>query len=258
MFQRLFSRKEQPEAPPARPQGQVPAGTRVYAIGDVHGRLDLLKALEQQVVADAAGSPVGRRVLIYLGDYIDRGYESRAVVNHLLEPPPPGFERICLKGNHEEFLLTFLKDSKSGPVWLVNGGRETILSYGVTPPVGVGFSEAVLEEIQGALQEAVPANHLEFMRSLPLSHREGDYLFVHAGVRPGVAAEAQTENDLLWIRDDFLRSKEQFGFVVVHGHTPTSEPEVRANRLGIDTGAFATGRLTCAVLEGEEFRFLTT
>ncbi len=257
MFQRLFGRNRGPE-PVEPPQGQVPAGTRVYAIGDIHGRLDLLRALEDRIVEDRRNQSPARAVLVYLGDYIDRGFESRAVLDHLLQPALPGFERVCLKGNHEDFLLKFLEDTQVGPVWLVNGGRETLMSYGVAQPASLGFTEEGLAEIQESLRQEVPAAHLEFMGALPLTHREGDYFFVHAGVRPGVPIDAQQESDLIWIRDAFLKSKESHGSIVVHGHTPVAEPEVRPNRIGIDTGAFASGRLTCLVLEGQSFRFLST
>ena len=258
MFQRLFTRQQRPDDAGARPEGRVPPGTRVYAIGDIHGRFDLLTKLERQIVEDSESRPAGRHLLVYLGDYIDRGYESRAVIDHLLAPPLPGFERICLKGNHEDFLLKFMEDIDVGPIWLVNGGREAVLSYGVSPPIGLGFTEDALKEIQAGLKEKVPASHLTFMAALRLSHREGDFLFVHAGVRPGVPIDDQNESDLIWIRDAFLKSKESHGCIVVHGHTCSAEPEIRTNRIGIDTGAFASGRLTCLVLEGDGFRFLTT
>ena len=141
---------------------------------------------------------------------------------------------------------------------LVNGGRETLMSYGVAPPTSLGFSEEGLAELQESLRREVPASHVQFMASLPITHREGDYFFVHAGVRPGVPIKAQQESDLIWIREAFLKSKAAHGCIVVHGHTPVAEPEIRPNRIGIDTGAFASGRLTCLVLEGGSFRFLTT
>ncbi len=258
MLQRLFGRRFAAGKAAVAPEGCVPEGNRVYAIGDIHGRLDLLMKLEGMVRRDLAGRPIDRPVLVYLGDYIDRGYESRGVIDHMLEPPPAGFERVCLKGNHEDFLLKFLADISVGPVWLANGGRETLMSYGVKLPIGLSLTEAGLEQVRADLKEQVPQAHLDFMAPLPMRHKEGDYLFVHAGIRPGVPVEAQNESDLLWIRDDFLRSAAAHGCIVVHGHTPTAEPVLRANRIGIDTGAFATGNLTCLVLEGDRQRFLTT
>lgn len=243
---------------PAEPPAMVPAGTRVYAIGDVHGRYDLLCELEQTIVTHLRQHPVDRAVLIYIGDYVDRGYESRQVIDHLIAPPPAGFERVCLKGNHEDFLLRFLDDTGVAHMWLVNGGRETLLSYGVALTAGLDL-EKQIEGAQTALRNCFPDRHREFLQSLPLAHSEGDFLFVHAGVRPGVPMAQQQESDLLWIRDQFLRStKRQEGRVVVHGHTVVSEPDVQANRIGIDTGAFATGRLTCLLIEGADLAFLQT
>lgn len=242
----------------AGPPAAVPVGTRVYAIGDVHGRYDLLCALEATIVTHLAQHPIERPVLVYIGDYVDRGYESRQVVDHLIAPPPPGFTRICLKGNHEDFVLRFLEDTAVAHMWLVNGGRETLLSYGVALTAGLDLEQQI-EGAQAALRDRLPAAHREFMQSLPLSHVEGDYLFVHAGVRPGVPMEHQSESDLLWIRDQFLRSTRRLaGKVVVHGHTVVSEPDVQSNRVGIDTGAFATGRLTCLVIEGSDLAFFQT
>ncbi|MFQ5970881.1 MAG: metallophosphoesterase family protein [Alphaproteobacteria bacterium] len=234
----------------------MPHGTRVYAIGDIHGRLDLLLSLEDKIQAHAVENPVDRAVVVYIGDYIDRGYQSRGVIDHLLEPPRHGLERIFLKGNHEDFLLRFLENVDVGPIWLVNGGRETLMSYEIalTPAETM---EQMFEAAQKELKDALPPSHLEFLRALRISHVEGDYLFVHAGVRPGRPLEEQKTEDLLWIRDDFLESDARHCHIVVHGHTPSRNPELRSNRIGIDTGAFATGCLTCVVLEGSTQSFLT-
>jgi len=195
-------------------------------------------------------------VLAYLGDYVDRGHDSRGVIDLLLEDPPDGFERVFLKGNHEDMLLHFLAEPADGPLWLINGGRETLMSYGVRQAPGVGG--IAFDTLRDDFARALPPEHRDFLLRLVLTHREGDYLFVHAGIRPGVAVEAQDENDLIWIREDFLLSDRPHDQVVVHGHTPTMAPEQRANRIGIDTGAYATGRLTCLALEGTERRFLVT
>lgn len=264
-MRRLFAARKSPAArreptTPAvnRPVVRVPAGTRVYAIGDVHGRLDLLRDLEAKIVAHATQNPVSRPVLVYIGDYVDRGYESRQVLDHLIAPPPAGFDRVCLKGNHEDFLLRFLDDTSIAPMWLVNGGRETLLSYGITLTAGLELGDQV-SDAQARLRDEFPQAHHDFLTSLKLSHLEGDYLFVHAGVRPGVPLEQQKESDLLWIRDEFLRSDSTHnGRVVVHGHTVVAEPEVRSHRIGIDTGAFATGHLTCLVIEGSDRGFFQT
>jgi serine/threonine protein phosphatase 1 len=206
--------------------------------------------------ADAANFP-SRRVLIYLGDYVDRGLHSREVVDLLLDRPLPGFEVIHLKGNHEAALLDFLVDCRIGPNWMQFGGGATLLSY----RVGLTSAESGATDFVAAQKEfaeRLPARHLEFYRHLPVMHREGDYLFVHAGIRPGVPLNEQKADDMLWIRDEFLDFTGDYGFMVVHGHTITDLPEIRDNRIGIDTGAFATGRLTCLVLEGNDRRFLST
>ncbi len=252
-FARLFGRSEerQPRAP-----AQAPAGTRVYAIGDVHGQLDQLRSLEAKIAADAAGSGAERRVIVYLGDYVDRGEDSAGTVAHLLAGPPEGFEAVHLIGNHEALLLEFLDDPESGGNWLVNGGDSTLASYGVDieedPPVAVPR----LVHLSRRFAAALPRSHRRFLETLALRHGEGGYLFVHAGVRPGVELEAQDPQDLIWIRYPFLQSNADFGKVVVHGHTPEPEPVERENRIGIDTGAVYGGRLTALVLDGAERRYL--
>lgn len=238
------------------PVPQVPPGTRVYAIGDIHGRADLLADLHRTILADAENAPE-RRVAIYLGDYVDRGLQSRLVLDTLLAEPLPGFECIHLKGNHEAALLDFLTDIRIGPGWMQFGGAATLMSYGARRVMS-DAPESVFAAARKELAQGLPGDHLRFLESLPLRHEEGDYLFVHAGVRPGVPIARQTENDLLWIRNEFLDWREPFERIVVHGHTITEEPDVRVNRIGIDTGAFATGRLTCLVLQGSERRFLST
>jgi serine/threonine protein phosphatase 1 len=238
------------EAPPP----EVPAGTRVYAIGDIHGRLDLLRQLNRQIVDDAAIDPVPRNVVVYLGDFVDRGSESSGVIDCLLDEALPGFETVHLRGNHEDSMLQFLGDILIGPAWLSYGGAQTLESYGITRP----RSDRDLIRAQGELRQVLPERHRAFLRRLKLTHVEGGYLFVHAGIRPGVPLERQAPQDMLWIRDEFLLSTTDFGKVVVHGHTITDEPDVQPNRIGIDTGAFATNRLTCLVLQGSEMRFLQT
>jgi serine/threonine protein phosphatase 1 len=195
--------------------------------------------------------------LVYLGDYIDRGADSKGVVDRLIDAPLPGFECIHLKGNHEAALLDFLQDVAIGPDWLGVGGTATLQSYGVRVPDWAIDREAMLRA-QAELRHLMPREHRDFYRSLRLSHLEGDFLMVHAGVRPGVPLEAQSEGDLLWIREQFLRSNQDFGKIVVHGHTIAELPELRRNRIGIDTGAFHSGRLTCLVVQGAELGFLQT
>ena len=257
MIGRFFSKPAVSKPGRRRPAYALPSGTRVYAIGDVHGRADLLARLHALIRRDAAASPSERNVLIHLGDYVDRGLQSREVLEMLAGEAMPGFDRVDLIGNHDAWMLGFLDDPAMAPAWLANGGLETLLSY------GVGRAADTLPDERHArmsrdLAAALPPAHLGFLRRLRRTHREGDYLFVHAGIRPGVALDDQEPNDLLWIREPFLDDDRDHGLVVVHGHTIAERPEVFDNRIGIDTGAFATGRLTCLVLEGADHRFLQT
>ena len=252
----LFKRKPAPEpAAGARPRG--PDGARLYAIGDVHGRADLLGELHGLIREDAAGFG-GRKVVIYLGDYVDRGLQSRQVVELLLEPELelPGFETVFLKGNHEQAMLDFMDYPEATAGWLSFGGRETLMSYGIN----VTFMPLMkdMQKLADELAAALPASHRQFLEDGLLSWREGDYYFVHAGIRPGVDLDDQHVDDQLWIREEFISSDADHGAVVVHGHTITAEPEFRANRIGLDTGAFHSGVLTCLVIEGETTRLLQT
>jgi serine/threonine protein phosphatase 1 len=233
----------------------VPDHTRVYAVGDVHGRVDLLDMLHMRILEDAASYPDARKVAVFLGDFIDRGLHSREVIDRLIDSPLEGFERVHLKGNHEAMLLKFLKDPKIGPNWLKWGGNATLLSYSVSVAGGFKTADAFIEARE-MLRRNLPARHLEFLRQLALTHVEGDYLFVHAGVRPGVELDRQVEKDLLWIREPFLSSTQWHGRMIVHGHTISGEPETTSSRIGIDTAAYATGTLTCLALSGEERDFL--
>jgi serine/threonine protein phosphatase 1 len=244
--------------PAGPPSAAVPSGTRVYAIGDVHGRLDLLQDLHMQIRDHAREYPIGRAVVVHIGDYIDRGYQSRQTIDYLLDSPLVGFDMVNLLGNHERTLLEFLDDISVGPGWLRYGGRETLFSYDIEWDRDLAGGEECLLRIQSALRRKLPEQHRRFFSGLPLTHEEGDYLFVHAGVRPGIPLERQAPDDLLWIRDEFLTSTADHGKVVVHGHSISEAPVLRPNRVGIDTGAFATGRLTCLVLEGNERSFLST
>ncbi|WP_119165236.1 metallophosphoesterase family protein [Algihabitans albus] len=239
-----------------RPSAAVPDGTRVYAIGDIHGQIDQLRDLQSQIVADAASGAPGRRLLVYLGDYVDRGQDSAAVVEHLIAGPPEGFEAVTLKGNHEALLLDFLIAPDAGATWLVNGGKATLASYGIDAEQDDPDDEEWLHGLHRRFVAALPQRHRTFFQGLAISHGEGDYFFAHAGIRPGVALEAQSAEDLIWIRYPFLQSKVDFGKIVVHGHTPDRSPVERDNRIGIDTGAVYGGRLTALVLEGAERRFL--
>jgi len=237
---------------------RAPAGRRIYVVGDVHGRADLLRQLRDMILADASGIGRFRPVVVYLGDYVDRGLESRQVLDMLLNEPLPGFEEVRLLGNHEQAMLDFLEDPGIGPAWLYYGGAATLYSYGINAQARTPEGEERFAHLSAELAQTLPRQHLGFLRELELYHVEGDYLFVHAGIRPGIALERQTRDDLLWIREPFLDSCADHGAVIVHGHSISREPEQRAWRIGIDTGAFATGRLTALVLEADEQRFLHT
>jgi serine/threonine protein phosphatase 1 len=237
----------------ARKQPSVPEGMRVYAVGDIHGRLDLLETILEIIWADAAEAP--RNTLVFLGDYIDRGPASKDVVECLVHLRRPGWTIVALRGNHDQILLDFTGTTEVYRLWRELGGAETLRSYGVRPPL---FDDnAEYARARDELLSKLPAQHLEFFRALPYYFSAGDYLFVHAGVRPGIALDRQSPEDLIWIREEFLASDRRLEKVVVHGHTPSERPIVRTNRIGLDTGAYATGCLTAAVFEGEKCRFLS-
>jgi serine/threonine protein phosphatase 1 len=243
---------------PGHGYATLPEGQLLYAVGDIHGRLDLLEAMLARIDADARrATRAERRTLVFLGDYVDRGPDSKGVVETLLGGLPQGFDAHFLKGNHEAILLNFLDVPWTLDNWLVNGGDATMRSYGVDTDRLARLS-APAELWRQAFKEVLPESHLSFYKSLQLSVAFGDYLFVHAGVKPGVALTAQTEADLIWIRGAFLNHEEPFGKIVVHGHTPGKEPVTRSNRIGIDTGAFFSGRLTALRLEGGSRDFLQT
>jgi serine/threonine protein phosphatase 1 len=233
---------------------------RLYAIGDIHGRKDLLDRMLGMIAADGRLSKAPRKLVVFLGDYIDRGPESRAVIETLAAGPPPtpdwaGFRWLALAGNHESMMLRFLDDLDVGVVWLSgsNGGLATLQSY-----IGELPQPSGLRTLQDLLNRALPPEHRRFLGGLPASHQEGGYFFAHAGVRPGIPLQHQQRQDLLWIRGEFLGSSVDYGKLVVHGHTITTHPEQKPNRIGIDTGAFFTGRLTALVAEGDWRGFLAT
>lgn len=237
----------------SRSKAEVPSGTRAYVVGDIHGRADLLGSLLDRIDVDLHENPVGQPIEIFLGDYVDRGPNSRGVIEQLIGRKRIG-ETIFLKGNHETFIPAFLKEPKMLSEWRNFGGLETLLSYGIKPSLRMEPAEQL--QLSAAFERALPKTHWLFLNSLPIAFICGDYYFVHAGVRPGIPLGEQHEEDLLWIRDDFLLCEEDFGKIVVHGHSPVKAPDIRPNRINIDTGAYATGQLTCLVLEGDGMRFL--
>ena len=239
MWRRLKARAK-------RRSPRLPDGMRIYAIGDVHGRVDLLDAAFARIDANLTRSAPHRVVHVLLGDYVDRGPSSREVLDRLVERART-HHIVCLKGNHESYLVEFLHDASVLGDWRHFGGLETLRSYGLNPSaIPSGVEE---QRLANAFAAALPGEHRQLLRKLGASFSCGDFFFAHAGVKPGVPLAQQSEHDLLWIRDDFLLSEQDFGKVVVHGHTPVLQPEFRPNRINIDTGAYATGRLTCLMIE---------
>ncbi|MCK1546315.1 serine/threonine protein phosphatase [Bradyrhizobium sp. 147] len=227
---------------------RLPDGIRVYAIGDVHGRADLLQSLLTVIDADLARSAPQRAIQVFLGDYVDRGPDSQRVLD-LLIARSKSHETVCLKGNHEVFLLEVLKDPARLQEWRHYGGLLTLVSYGITPTMNPSAEQQV--ELIERLKRALPPEHLSFLQQLPSSFTCGDFFFVHAGVKPGVALDRQKDEDLLWIREEFLNCEDRFGKYIVHGHTPVGAPDIRPNRINIDTGAYATGNLTLLTIQGD-------
>lgn len=235
----------------------VPAGERIYAVGDVHGRADLLRQLHAMIAEDAASRGWARNHLIYLGDYVDRGPDSRGVMALAMDDEPSGFNKLHLRGNHEAMLLSFLDDPYSGSAWLNIGGDAVLREFGITVPSEFGQSGQLARAAQ-LLSEALLPRELAFLKNLKPCHQAGGYFFAHAGVRPGVPLDRQQEQDLIWIRGPFLNYNNDFGAIVVHGHTVCNAVEIKPNRIGIDTGAHATGKLTCLILEANKRWLLQT
>ena len=247
MFWRFFRRE--------RMKPHAPSGVRVYAVGDIHGAAELVDQVLRKIDEDRGLHPVEKTLEIFLGDYIDRGPDSRGAIDRLIARAE---ERPCifLLGNHELELLEFIKKPQRYRKWKSIGGVETLLSYGVEPTILLSTERPDL--VRDRLVERMPERHVRFFSKLNPSVEIGDYFFVHAGVRPGVGLKEQSMSDLLTIRKGFLESNADFGKVVVHGHTPVERPEVHPNRIAIDTGAYVSGRLSCAVLENDQTRFLAT
>ncbi len=234
------------------PELRIDRGHRIYAIGDVHGRVDLLRRLHDAIRADRADQPSDRITVVHLGDYVDRGPDSAAVLELLSGDPIDDVEAVYLRGNHEQFMMDFIDTGARGAAWIANGGAETMASYGVTPdPWDPSVSSRTL-------RDAIPTHHCAFLDRTALMHRIGDVVFAHAGVDPHRPLDAQRPEDLLWIREKFLGHTEDLGVVVVHGHTPRPDPEVTRGRINVDTHAWHSGRLTAAVIEMNAVRFLST
>jgi serine/threonine protein phosphatase 1 len=231
-------------------------GYRAYVVGDIHGRLDLVEELLARIHAELQRRPADKTLLVFVGDLIDRGPSSAQVVERLRTYRRDGVKPVFLLGNHEEvFLRIFEGDTSLIASWLQFGGLQCLQSYGVSTDVLRGGSS---ESVVQLLREAVPQTHVDFLETFADSCRFGDYLFVHAGLRPGIDLDLQSQSDLRWIREPFLSDESDHGFVVVHGHTISEEVEDRPNRIGIDTGAYRTGVLTALAIEGSERWLLQT
>ena len=236
----------------AAPAASIPAGQRVYAVGDIHGRLDLFEALIGAVEAHDSAAGEAESTVVLLGDLVDRGPQSAGVVARAREWQQQRTVRI-LAGNHEEMFLDSFDDADTLRHFLRFGGKETVLSYGIDRRA---YNVAEVDEVQVMMRQAVPQQDRDFIASFEDMIAIGDYLFVHAGIRPEVALEEQQVKDLRWIREPFLSHAEPHGAVVVHGHTISDAPVERDNRIGIDTGAYLSGRLTALVLEGGTRRYI--
>ncbi|MEO0412885.1 MAG: metallophosphoesterase family protein [Pseudomonadota bacterium] len=249
----LFRKK--PEAPSKPPT--TDKNTRVYAVGDVHGRSDLFDALMKLIGKDVKGFD-GHSELVLLGDYVDRGADTKGILDRMLSGDLPCDKHIFLRGNHEDAMLSFVDGYSNSSNWLSYGGIETLDSYGIDAQDVLDKASDAPETLRKLMRKRIPGDHFKLLKRLPFSHTNGDYLFVHAGIRPKVPIKAQNFDDFLWIREEFLTHKKPFERFVVHGHTISDKPDVQMNRIGIDTGAYRTGVLTSLVLESATKRFMET
>ncbi|HVY84676.1 MAG TPA: metallophosphoesterase family protein [Caulobacterales bacterium] len=243
----------------AQPAAKFVEGRVGYAVGDVHGRVDLLTKmldlLEARAEADKRGG--GEPIVVFLGDYVDRGPRSADVLNLLLEQRPHGFERHYLKGNHEQSMLSFLEDPLANRGWVMHGGAETLRAYGVQPPQTVGGDDLAWLLAADQLRLKLPDAHRAFLEGLERMAVLGDYAFVHAGIDSARTIEEQLDQDLLWARGRFLADKKRYSHRIVHGHTPVDQPYADQRRVAVDTGAYASGTLSAARFEGEDVSFIS-
>jgi serine/threonine protein phosphatase 1 len=229
----------------------LPRSTRVYAVGDIHGRADLLDETIARIDEDLDRRPVKHAIEVYLGDYVDRGPDSKSVVD-LLTVRLVQNGAVCLRGNHEALMEAFLQDPAGFQAWRQLGALQTLASYGISPRSEAG----TIAGLHRSFVKLFPRTHELFLQCLRDSFRCGDFFFVHAGIRPGVPIESQDSSDMLWIRDEFLNSQQDHGVFVVHGHTPVPHPDIHHNRVNIDTGAWRSGTLTCIAIEGSSILVL--
>ncbi|MEF0940870.1 metallophosphoesterase [Rhizobium sp. BR 362] len=257
LIDQLFGRRAGKFAEP-RPRIDLTAEsyTAIYALSDIHGCYDALIEAERHIVADACTIP-GRKLLMFLGDYVDRGPRSSDVLQHLCEPPPAGFDRYILCGNHDDVFLKFLEDPRANAHWLEFGALQTLASYGVDAEYLLLQEGRSIEELRETVLRAIPSAHIDLLRSLPIAIILGPLLFVHAGIRPAIPLDQQTDEDLIWIRDPFLSEGPQLPMLVVHGHTPVAQPVFGNHRIGIDTAAAMGGSLTVLKIAGGEYTILT-
>ncbi|MDD3288940.1 MAG: metallophosphoesterase family protein [Alphaproteobacteria bacterium] len=235
----------------------IPDDTRLYAIGDIHGNTAPLKRLLKMILEDASRHSATYYQLVFLGDYIDRGMDSKGTIEFLMNELPNKMSKVFLRGNHDDAFLRFLEgDFETSSFWLPCGGLATLASYGVDPFKIRATQD--LEVLRKALAANVPQTHLDFLNATQLFYALGDYYFAHAGIKPGTKLELQEAEDILWIRGEFLNSHQDHGKIIVHGHSVTNKPEIKPNRIGIDTGAFASGHLTCLILQGNEQSIIST
>jgi serine/threonine protein phosphatase 1 len=232
---------------------KIPDGVRLYAFGDIHGRADLLRQKLKHIDSHLASDPCSRHIRIFLGDYIDRGPDSRGVIETLIATGQK-HESVFLRGNHETFMQDFLHNPAILSAWKTLGGIETLASYGLSLPLIPDLTASL--QLADELNAALPDSHRLFLEQLRPYFEFGDLFFAHAGVRPGIPLVEQSEADLMWIRDDFLNHEGSFGKLVIHGHTPFRTPQIRHNRINIDTRAWSSGNLTCLWLEGDRYGFL--